>query len=79
MSAIEAALKAPKRRGGQRPVVDALLATMPDDLRQSAVALMESEHSDRFVAEAFTEDGYPVSPNAIRGHRYAHKVSRFAP
>ena len=78
MPGIADALTTPKRTGGQKALVAVLLGKMPDDLRPLAEQLLASDHSDRFVAEAFTDDGYPVSQNAIRGHRYTHKLSRFA-
>ena len=67
-----------KRTGGTVPLVPALLAKMTDALRPLAVQLIESDHSDQYVAEAFTDDGFPVSAGAIRNHRQAHKLSRFA-
>ena len=67
-----------KRTGGTAPLVAALLTKMDEDLRPLAEQLIASEHSDRFVSEAFTDDGYPVSSGAIRNHRQTHKLSRFA-
>lgn len=78
MPGIADALTAPKRQGGTVPIVPALLTRMTDDLRPLAVQLIASDHSDQYVAEAFTDDGYPVSAGAIRNYRQTHKLSRFA-
>ena len=78
MPGIADALTAPKRTGGTIPIVPSLLAKMTDELRPLAVQLIDSDHSDQYVAEAFTDDGFPVSAGAIRNYRQAHKLSRFA-
>jgi len=75
---IAEALTAAGPRGGAAPAVPLLLATMPDELRTQAEALLASTHSDRTVADAFCEDGYQLSPNAIRSHRMTHRLQRFA-
>lgn len=78
MPGIAAAVEMEGHRGGIRPLVPKLLASMPDDLRLLAETLLNSDHSDQFVAAAFTEDGYKVSQNAIRNHRQVNRLSRFA-
>lgn len=55
-----------------------ILERMPDDLREAAEALLASERSDRAVADAFTDDGYDVSPNAVRNYRRSRKLNRFS-
>lgn len=64
--------------GGTSSAVALALDAMPDDLRKLAVKLLASEHSDRFVADAFTDDCYQVSQGAVRNYRVRHKLQRFA-
>lgn len=66
------------RTGGAGLLVPVVLAEMPDDLREAAEALLASHRSDRAVAEAFSDDGYALSQNAVRNYRRTHKLHRFA-
>lgn len=78
MPGIAEALTAAPYKGGTPSMVAARLDAMPDDLRPLADQLLASEHSDRFVADAFTDDGFPVSAGAIRNYRRDHKLQRYA-
>ena len=78
MSAIAQALSERDRHGGAGLLVQTILADMPEDVRTLAVQLLASHRSDRAVAEAFTDDGYEVSQNAIRNYRRSHRLHRFA-
>lgn len=78
MSAIRAAIEEQDRRGGVTQRVAIVLADMPDDLRGAAEALLASHRSDRAVTDAFCDDGYEISQNAVRNYRQKHKLHRFA-
>jgi hypothetical protein len=78
VSSIAQALQEANRTGGAGLQVPKTLATMPKDLRKPAEALLASGRSDRAVAEAFTDDGYPISENAVRNYRRTHRLHRFA-
>ncbi len=77
MPGIAEAIEAARPRGGARLLVPQVLATMPEDLQRLALQLLASEHSDRFVAEAFSDDGYEVSANSVRNYRRANHLHRF--
>ena len=78
MSSIAQALKEADRPGGAGLQVPKVLAAMPKATRTQAEALLASGRSDRAVAEAFTDDGYPVSQNAVRNYRRTNRLHRFA-
>ena len=78
MAGIAEALEQPRRKGGTRPLIPQLLATMDPDLRAKAELLLASDRSDRQVAEAFTESGYPCSWGAVDTHRRRQRISRWS-
>ena len=77
-SSIAQALQEANRTGGAGLLAPKVLATMPKDLRKAAEALLASGRSDRAVAEAFADDGYPISQNAVRNYRRSNRLHRFA-
>lgn len=78
MPGIREAINAKPPTGGTRPLVDIHLAAMDTKLRRLATTLLASEHSDRFVADAFSDDGYPLTQGSVRTYRRANKLQRFA-
>lgn len=79
MPGIADALATPPNSGGVAPLIPRHLAAMPDDLRALAEQLLAGPHSDRAVAQAFTDDGYESSPGAVRNYRAKHRIQRYAP
>jgi hypothetical protein len=75
---IAEALTAEPYKGGTPSMVAAQLSAMTGDLRKLAESLLASAHSDRFVGDAFTDEGYPVSLGAVRNYRRANKLQRYA-
>lgn len=78
MSAIAQALNEQDRHGGAGLLIPTVLSDMPEDVRTLAVQLLASHRSDRAVAEAFCDDGYIVSQNAVRNYRRNNRLHRFA-
>lgn len=58
----------------QPRVVDRYLQSMDDSKRADAEALLRSDHPSRYVAEVFTEEGYPLSRSPICDWRRANDV-----
>lgn len=78
MPGIRETLEMPPNVGGAQSAVAAALEKMDDDLRELAMALLGSlAHSDRMVADAFADDGFAVSQNAVRNYRRRHHLHRF--
>ena len=78
MSAIAQALQEQNSTGGAGLKIPKILATMPDETRKAAEALLASSRSDRAVAEAFTADRFQVSASAVHNYRIAHRLHKFA-
>ena len=78
MSAIAKALQEKDHPGGVGLLAEKVLAEMPDDVRTLAVQLLASHRSDRACSDAFKQDGYPLSQNAVRNYRLVHRLHRFA-
>ena len=78
MSAIAQALQEKDRPGGITLKAREVLASMPPETRELAEQLLASHRSDRAVSDAFTQDGYPLSQNAVRNYRVVNRLHRFA-
>jgi hypothetical protein len=78
VSAIAQALQEKDRPGGITLKAREVLASMPPETRELAEQLLASHRSDRAVSDAFTQDGYPLSQNAVRNYRVVNRLHRFA-
>ena len=70
-------LTATKRTGGTTNLITDALDRMPETEADAARALLASDLSDGQVAQAFTDEGYPVKWGSVRNWRLSNRIGRF--
>lgn len=66
-----------RRTGGIPNLITDALNRMPDGEADAARALLASDLSDGQVAQAFTDEGYPVKWGSVRNWRLSNRIGRF--